>query len=250
MAHIISILNHKGGVGKTTSAVNIGAGLNLLNKKVLIIDLDPQANLTLHLNFPIQGINNIYGALKEEYPLPVLNIKKGLDIVTSTLDLSVAEMELINEAGREYLLKYLLEPIRGDYDYIIIDCPPSLGLLSLNALSVANSVIIPIDMSSFALAGMSKLFDIYKKVQSRLNSELKFYKILMTKVDGRKVIHKNISEVIEEDYSKDLFKTKIRMNVSLEEAQMQSQDIFAYNIKSTGAEDYREVCKEIIKNKK
>lgn len=249
MTKIISILNHKGGVGKTTSSVNIGAGLYLKKKKVLLIDLDAQANLTLHLGKPVDQERTIYGALKGQYPLPVQSLKNGFDIVTSTLDLSAAEMELSNEAGREYLLKYLIQPITSNYDYILIDCPPSLGLLTLNALSVSTNMIIPVELSSFALAGMAKLFEVIDKVKKRLNPELSTLNILMTKVDTRKTIHKNIKDLLRKDYKDILFKTEIRTNVSLEESQVMQKDIFSYAPKSFGAQDYEQVCKEILKNK-
>lgn len=249
MTQIIAFLNHKGGVGKTTSSVNVGAGLALKKKKVLLIDLDPQANLTLHFGLSVNTPKNIYGALRGFHSLPIENIKKNLDVVTSTLDLSAAEMELNSEAGREFILRHLLEPVKSQYDYIIIDCPPSLGILTLNALAVSNTMIIPIEMSAFALAGMTKLFEIIEKVKLRLNPNLSDYKLLMTKVDSRKTIHRNIRDVVEVDYEKNLFKTKIRTNVSLEEAQMVGKDIFEYSEKSMGAEDYEKICKELIKTK-
>ena len=143
MGIIISLLNHKGGVGKTTSTINIGAGLVELGKKVLLLDLDPQANLTLSLGIPRQKYT-IYEALRGESELVPYSAKPGLDVVTSSLDLSGAEMELVNEAGREYLLRELFAPIVEDYDYILIDCPPSLGLLTLNALTSSRFVYIPL----------------------------------------------------------------------------------------------------------
>ena len=246
MEKVISIINHKGGVGKTTTSASIGAGLIKLGKKVLLIDLDPQANLTLHFGIAESGEDNIYGALRGDYKLPIKELENGIDLVISTLDLSAAETELIGEAGREILLKQLIKPIRKKYDYIIIDCPPSLGLLTLNALSVSSSIIIPVDLSSFGLAGMSKLFEIVKKVKTRINPDFKGYKILITKLDKRKVIHKDIKEALTEKYKDKLFKTEIGMNVALEEAQAKGKNIFEYNEKSSGAEDYLSVCKEII----
>ena len=143
MGKIISLLNHKGGVGKTTSAINIGAGLVELSRKVLLIDLDPQANLSVSLGIPRQR-QTIYEALRGESELVPYTVKNGMDVVMSTLDLSGAEMELINEAGREFILRELFEPLKEEYDFIIIDCPPSLGLLTLNALTSSDHVIIPL----------------------------------------------------------------------------------------------------------
>ena len=154
MGIIISLLNHKGGVGKTTSTINIGAGLVELGKKVLLIDLDPQANLTLSLGIPRQRFT-IYEAVRGESELVPYTVKEGLDVITSTLDLSGAEMELINEAGREFIMRELFEPVKEEYDYIIIDCPPSLGLLTLNALTSSDYVYIPLQTEFLALQGLA-----------------------------------------------------------------------------------------------
>ena len=150
MGSVISLLNHKGGVGKTTSAINIGAGLVELNKRVLLIDLDPQANLTLSLGIPRQKAT-IYEALRGEAELSPYTVKEGLDVITSTLDLSGAEMELINEAGREYILRELLEVVEEDYDYIIIDCTPAVGLLILYALTSRRFVYIPVSYTHLTM---------------------------------------------------------------------------------------------------
>jgi chromosome partitioning protein len=238
-------MNHKGGVGKTTSTVNIGAGLHRMEKRVLLIDLDPQANLTLHLLGEPDG-RTIYGALKSEYALPIVKIKPGFDIVISTLDLSAAEMELQSEPGREYLLHELVEPYINDYDYILIDCPPSLGLLTINALSTSTEIIIPVESSAFSLKGMTKLFDIIDKVKFRLNKNLKSYKILITKYDSRKTIQRQITEHIQKQQSAKAFKTIIRTNVTLEEASMSQCSVFDLDAKSPGAKDYMSVCHEII----
>ena len=246
MVQIITVLNHKGGVGKTTSSVNIGAGLSIKGKKVLLIDLDPQANLTLHFSLPIDKTPNVYEALRGESILPITEVKENLDVVTSSLDLTAAESELSGVAGREYILKELISKVRSDYDFIIIDCPPSLGLLTLNALAVSNYMIIPIEMGAFALAGMKKLFEIIQLVQKRLNPALTEYKILLTKVDTRKTLHKEIKETIYESFSGKTFDTIIPTNVALEEAQMQGEDIYSYNPESTGAAEYLKVCDEIL----
>jgi len=248
MKKIISVLNHKGGVGKTTSVVSIGAGLHLLGKRVLLIDLDPQANLTQHLNCDTDD-KTIYTALRGECLLPVLSINHGFDIVPSTLDLSAAELELQSEPGREYLLRELLSPYLEDYDYILIDCPPSLGLLTLNALSTSTYIIIPVECSAFSLKGMTKLFDIIEKVKTRLNKNLKTHKVLITKYDVRKTIQKDIAEHIKTQRLSKVFDAIIRMNVALEEASFNQCSIFDHDKKSPGAVDYMQVCEEIIKDK-
>ena len=166
MSKVISISNHKGGVGKTTSAINIGAGLNILKKKVLLIDLDPQANLSQSLGLINEPIN-IYGALRGEYKLQPINIIKGLDLIPSTLDLSGAEVELSSEPGREYILKELIEPLRASYDFIIIDSPPSLGLLTINSFTASDEILIPLQAQYLALQGLAKLVEVVDKIKQR-----------------------------------------------------------------------------------
>lgn len=249
MTKIIAFINHKGGVAKTTSCTNIGAALKLSKKKVLLVDLDPQANLTSNLGLSKKEDKNIYRALRGEYPLPVIALKNGLHIVPSTLDLLAAEIELNSEAGREILLKQLLTPVKANYDYILIDCPPSLGLLTLNALSTANFMIIPIETARFAFEGMNTLFEIVEKVKIRINPELADYRILRTRFLKRTTLHKQLSEAIEESYKNNIFKTIIYNNIALSEAQLQGLDIFEYDAKSSGATDYMNVCKELLKIK-
>lgn len=245
MGKIISLLNHKGGVGKTTSAINIGAGLVELGKKVLLIDLDPQANLTLSLGIPRQA-STIYEALRGESELTPVTVKDGLDVVTSVLDLSGAEMELINEAGREFILKELFDPILPKYDYIIIDCPPSLGLLTLNALTSSQYVLIPLQTEFLAMQGLAKIKQVISKVRLRLNKELQIGGVIATMFDSRKVLNRDVVETITKYFGKMVFNTRIRDNVALAEAPAQRKDIFAYSPNSPGAKDYLALCKEIV----
>ena len=248
MGKVITLSNHKGGVGKTTSALNIGAGLNLLGKKVLLIDLDPQANLSQSLGM-VNQVQTIYGALRGAYPLTPINIMKGLDLVPSTLDLSGAEIELSGEPGREYILKELIEPIKKNYHYVIIDSPPSLGLLTINAFTSSNEILIPLQAQFLAMQGLSKLVEVIDKIKNRLNKELKIGGVFVTQYDSRKVLNKNVVATIEEHFKSNVFTTKIRDNIALAEAPTQALDIFRYNAKSYGAEDYMALCKEIIKLK-
>lgn len=245
MGIVISLLNHKGGVGKTTSSINIGAGLVELGKKVLLIDLDPQANLTLSLGIP-RHAQSIYEAIRGESPLVPYPAKENMDIVISTLDLSGAEMELINEAGREYLLRELLEPIRNIYDYIIIDCPPSLALLTLNALAASDTVYIPLQTEFLAMQGLAKIKQVVDKVKFRLNKNLYIGGVIATMYDARKVLNRDVVETIKKYFGEIVFKTMIRDNVALAEAPSQRKDIFSYSPGSPGAEDYLNLCKEII----
>lgn len=245
MGKIISLLNHKGGVGKTTSTINIGAGLVELGKKVLLIDLDPQANLTLSLGVPRQPVT-IYEAIRGESDLDPYTVKPGLDVVISTLDLSSAEMELITEAGREYILREIFEPLREDYDYIIIDCPPSLGLLTLNALTASDYVIIPLQTQFLAMQGLAKIKQVIQKVKLRLNKGLAIGGVIATMYDARKVLNRDVVETIQKYFGPQVFKTYIRDNVALAEAPAHGKDIFAYSRSSSGAKDYMSLAEEII----
>lgn len=246
MGKIISLLNHKGGVGKTTSTINIGAGLVELGKKVLLIDLDPQANLTLSLGIPRQKYS-IYESLRGESELVPYEYKEGMDVIISTLDLSGAEMELINEAGREFILRELFDAVVDDYDYIIIDCPPSLGLLTLNALTSSHYVYIPLQTEFLAMQGLAKIKQVIDKVRFRLNKKLEIGGVIATMYDSRKVLNRDVVDTIRKFFGEKVFDTLIRDNVALAEAPAQRKDIFSYNKNSAGAKDYLSLCKEILK---
>jgi chromosome partitioning protein len=245
MSIIISLLNHKGGVGKTTSTINIGAALRELGRRVLLLDLDPQANLTVSLGIPRQRIT-IYENMRGEAELTPYNVKENLHVITSTLDLSGAEMELINEAGREFILRELFQPVMHDYDYVIIDCPPSLGLLTLNALTASDYVVIPMQTEFLALQGLAKIKQIVDKVKFRLNKKLQIGGVMATMYDSRKVLNRDVLSTIQKYFGDKVFTTLIRENVALAEAPAAHQDIFSYNSKSNGAEDYLELAKELI----
>jgi chromosome partitioning protein len=251
MKKVISVINHKGGVGKTTSTANIGSGLQKLGKKVLLIDFDPQSNLTVNLGIDPREIENnshgnIYEALHGKYPLPVIECANGVHLVSSTLDLSVAEMKLINEPAREFILSRLINPVKLKYDFILIDCPPSLGFLTLNALTASQSAIIPVELASFSLVGMKKLFDIMEKVRDRINPELDSYRILVTRTDKRQAVHRELSEYLAKEFAGRIFQTEIRSNVKILESQLERTDIFSFDPKSKAATDYGNLCKEFI----
>lgn len=244
---VISISNHKGGVGKTTSTINIGAALTILKQRVLLIDLDAQSNLTQSL-----GVNstwNIYGALKGDYKLQPVEVYKGLEVVPSTLDLSGAEIELINEAGREYLLKELIEPLKKDYDYILIDCPPNLSLLTVNSFAASDLVLIPLQAHFLALQGLTKLTNVIDKIKARLNKKLRVGGVFVTQYDHRKNLNRDILEAIQTHFKTLVLHSNIRDNITLAEAPIQQLDIFRYNNKSKGAIDYLDLAKEIKKIK-
>lgn len=246
LGKIVTLSNHKGGVGKTTSTINLGAALATTGRRVLLIDLDPQANLTQSLRVePADSQATIYGAVRGQSALQPVNVCNGLDVVPSTLDLSGAEIELSSETGREFILRELLEPQRQPYDFILIDSPPSLGLLTLNALTASDSVLIPLQAEYLATQGLTKLLEVIGKVRQRLNPALHVDGVLITQYDGRKVLNRNVAEVIGASYEQHLLKTRIRDNVALAEAPAAGLDIFRYNAKSPGAEDYTNLCSEL-----
>lgn len=243
MSKIISIANFKGGVGKTTSVTNIGAGLSNRGKRTLLIDLDPQFNLTQSLGVqePVRTIYESITGKKELQPLPVTN---KLDLIASSLDLIKAEIELSSEFKREFILSNLLDQVKVDYDFILIDCPPSLGLLTLNSFVASDLIFIPIEAEYLALKGYSILREAIAKVGLEID------KVFITKFDRRKVLNRNVTESIKERLKGKVFKTVIRDNISLAEAPAQGVDIFRYDKNSSGAEDYLNLCKEIIKEYK
>ncbi len=245
MARIFSLLNHKGGVGKTTSAINIAAGLARLGKRVLLVDLDPQASLTISLGVPRQPVT-VYEAFRGEAEFMPFTVKDNLDIITSRIELSGVESELINEAGREYILAELLDPLRDMYDFIVMDCPPSLGLLTLNALTASDFVYIPMQTEFLALQGLAKIKQVIDKVRFRLNKQLEIGGVIATMYDSRKVLNRDVVEMIKKYFGDKVFQTMIRDNVALAEAPSQRQDIFSYSPSSIGAEDYLNLCKEIL----
>ena len=222
--------------------------MNKLGKKVLLIDLDPQANLSQSLGL-INQEKTIYGALKGEYKLEPITVLKGLDVIPSTLDLSGAEIELSSEPGREYILKELIDNIKDSYDFIIIDSPPSLGLLTINSFTAADEIIIPLQAQFLAMQGLAKLVEVVEKIKSRLNKGLKVGGVFITQYDGRKVLNRDVFETINAHFKSEVFETKVRDNIALAEAPAQGLDIFRYNAKSNGAEDYMALAKEILKRK-
>lgn len=249
MAKVISILNHKGGVGKTATTANLGAALQSKGLNVLLIDLDGQANLTDSLGLSVNLENTIYEAMRGKIKtLPIYENKDGLQIVPACLDLSVAETELLSEPGREIILASLLKPLRNNYDYILIDCPPSLSLLTLNAMTASDSLIIPVQAEYLAMRGMAKLTNVIDTVKERLNQDLKIEGILITLYDNRKNLNQSISEMVKEHFKEAVFNTVIRNNVAIGEATTQGRDVIHYAPKSAGAEDYISLCNEILKN--
>jgi len=247
---IIAIINQKGGSGKTTTTVNLGACLAGLGKKILLVDIDPQAHTTTHLGLKPHEIEiTIYDVLINSQPVDKTITKtlvEKLDIVPSNINLSGAEIELVNIVGRENILKDRIKGLNDKYDYILIDCPPSLGILTLNALNTAQELFIPIQAEFFALEGMTKLLQTIKVVKERLNGKIEISGIILTMFDGRKNICRDVTRKVEEFFKEKVFKTKIRDNVKLAEAPSYGQPVILYAPRSYGSLDYQELAKEVL----
>ncbi|MEQ8525443.1 ParA family protein [Gracilimonas sp.] len=245
----IALTNQKGGVGKTTTTINLGAGLAKLGKKVLLIDLDPQANLTYSLRTHSHRLEKtIYHALRGGVNVDDIIIEhNGFDFIPSSLELSGAELELASEPARESLLKDVMKQLEEDYDYdyVLIDCPPNLGLLTLNAFTAVKDIFIVLQSEYLALHGLSKLLDLVKVVQQRLNNKLEVGGIICTLYDSRKNLNKEVVGHIKDYFGPKVFKTIIRDNVALAEAPSHHKTIFEYDGNSAGAQDYFALAKEI-----
>lgn len=241
----IAIINHKGGTGKTTSTLNIGAGLARAKKKTLLVDIDPQSNLTEGLGFRDVTVS-IYDSIKNDTALPIINISEYLDIVPSSLDLLGAEIELVSRLGRETILKRLLKDIAGKYDYVLIDCAPALGMLTVNALVAADMVLIPLEAEYFAYRGIDRLVSIISDVRTHYNENLTIGGVFITKINPRRVITEQITGSIKKYFNDKLFDTSIRINVALVEAQLKGIDIFEYAPASNAATDYSNLVDEIL----
>lgn len=252
MGKVIAIINQKGGVGKTTTTINLGASLAVAERKTLIIDFDPQGNATSGLGLSVnEGENTVYQALVGECPLSAA-IKQtelpDLHVATADRNLAGAEIELVGMLAREQKLKNLLNEVRDQYHYILIDCPPSLGLLTLNALTAADSFLVPLQCEYFALEGLSQLMQTTKLVQEALNPGLKPEGILLTMFDARTNLARQVAEEVKTHFGAHVFKNMIPRNIKLSEAPSHGKPIILYDIESQGAISYLSVAKEFIEN--
>ena len=250
MSRIIAVANQKGGVGKTTTAINLSACLAEKSKKVLTLDMDPQGNTTSGLGVDKnQAENTVYELILDESELSECiypSVMENLSVIPSNINLSGAEIELIGFENKEYLLKSKLDMIRSDYDYIIIDCPPSLNLLTINAMTAADSVIVPIQCEFYALEGLSQLIHTIDLIKERLNPKLEIEGVVFTMYDARTNLSLQVVENVKENLDKNIYKTIIPRNVRLAEAPSYGMPINMYDSRSAGAEAYRYLAEEVI----
>ena len=252
MGRVISITNQKGGVGKTTTAVNLGASLATLNKKVLIIDIDPQGNATSGVGIDKSEINYcIYDVIVDDYEIEKTIVPteiQNLNIIPASIQLSGAEIELVSTISRELRLKKAVDSIKKNYDYIIIDCPPSVGLLTLNSLTASDSIIIPVQCEYYAMEGLSQLLNTVRLVQKHLNTDLTIDGVLLTMYDARTNLANQVIQEVKKYFQDRVYKTIVPRNVRLSEAPSHGKPVILYDPRSKGSEVYLDFAKEVIVN--
>ena len=250
MARVISIANQKGGVGKTTTAVNLSACLAQKGKRVLLIDTDPQGNATSGLGIEAHTDRSVYNVLVDDMEISetiVTTMVKKLDVCPANINLAGAEIELVSMVSRENRLKDAVDKIRNEYDYILIDCPPSLGLITLNAFTASDSVLVPIQCEYYALEGLGQLINTIKLVQKHLNPDLIVEGVILTMFDARTNLSTQVAREVEKYFGNKVFQTIIPRNIRLSEAPSHGLPITLYDAESKGAETYKKLAKELVK---
>lgn len=250
MSEVIAIINQKGGVGKSTTAINLGACLGDLGKRVLVVDFDPQGNTTSGFGVDKDALEaDVYDALMNNVPMEDVVVPSpvdGVDVAPATIQLAGAEIELVSVMARESVLRYVLEPVRDKYDYVFVDCPPSLGLLTVNSLVAADSLLIPIQCEFYALEGLSKLLESMRMVKGRLNPSLDIFGVVMTMYDVRTTLSRQVVEEVRDYFGDKVFSSVIPRNVKLSEAPSHGLPINLYDPRSKGALAYAELAKEVV----
>lgn len=250
MAHVVAIINQKGGVGKSTTAINLAACLGDLGKRVLVVDFDPQGNATSGFGVDKDSLkSDVYDSLMNDVPLSEVVVPspvEGVFVAPATIQLAGAEIELVSVMARESVLRYVLEPVRDDYDYVFVDCPPSLGLLTVNALVAADSLLIPIQCEFYALEGLSKLLESMRMVKGRLNPSLSIFGVVMTMFDVRTTLSRQVVGEVRDYFGDQVFQTVIPRNVKLSEAPSHGLPINRYAPSSKGSQAYCELAEEVV----